>query len=156
VQKVSLASSSYSLSLQNLVQDDRISNTYSIQIAGRGREVRFTNPANAPATGANVLNLMKDSRRDIMIHCRVDKDQLLISSCRDGTWLGGGRVTIPSPGLGAPGKVVRLQVQAQSDHFFVTINDDGGHKYPYQLPYSDVTMGAVGSGLEYYTVYPNL
>jgi len=118
-------------------------------------EVRFTIPANAPATGAQVLNLMKDSLRNIMIHCRVDRDQLLINSCKDGTWLGG-KVTIPSPGLGAPGNVVRLQVQARSDHFFVTINGDGGHKYPYQLPYSDVNMGHVGIGLEYYMVYPNL
>jgi len=119
-------------------------------------EVCFTIPANAPATGANVLNLMKDSPRDIMIHCRVDKNQLLLSSCRDGTWLGGGRVEIPSPGLGTPGNVVTLRVQARSDHYFVTINKDDGHKYPYQLPYTDVNMAAVGSGLEYYTVFPHL
>jgi len=118
-------------------------------------EVRFTIPANAPATGAQVLNLMKDSLRDIMIHCRVDKNQLLMDSCKNGTWLARG-VTIPSPGLGTPGNVVTLRVQARSDHFFVTINGDDGHKYPYQQPYTDVNMAHVGKGLEYYMVFPHL
>jgi len=124
-------------------------------------EARFTIPRNPREVKANALRLMNnDSSRindDVMIRCRVDKDQLQLISRKDGTWLHDGKVIIPYPGLGASGNVVTLRVQARSDHFFVTINGDGGHKYPYQLPYTDVNMLRVKSGLEYYTVrFPHL
>jgi len=123
-------------------------------------EARFTIPSNPSATGANTFRLMKydswSDKYDVMIHCRVDKDQLHMSSRKDGTWLNDSRVKIPYPGLGAPNNVVTLRIQARSDHFFVHINNDSGHKYPYQLPYTDVNMARVKSGLEYLTVFPHL
>ena len=76
----------------------------------------------------HVLNLMKDDN-NIMIHCRVDANQLLLSTRKNGTWLSGTRVEIPYPGLGSAGNVVTLRIQARSDHFYVTINGDDGHKY---------------------------
>ena len=118
-------------------------------------DVRFKIPANPPTAGANVLNLMKDDN-NIMIHCRVDANQLLLSTRKNGTWLSGTRVEIPYPGLGSAGNVVTLRVQARPDHFYVTINGDDGHKYPYQLPYTDIIKGRVGSGLEYFVVFPHL
>jgi len=123
-------------------------------------EARFMIPLNAPGFQANCLNLLKfeswKDDHDVMIHCRIDKDQLLMSTKKDGTWLVDKEVVIPYPGLGTPGNVVTLRVQARYDHFFVTINGDRGHKYPYQLSYTDVNMAYVQSDLEFYIVFPHL
>ena len=114
-------------------------------------ETRFEIPANAPASGSNVFNLMKDDLSNIMIHMRVDRDRLVLNSCSNGTW--GSEFIINSQGIGTPGNLVTLRAEVRSDHFYVTVNGSDHYEFKYRLPYTDINKGFVGSGIKFYTIF---
>jgi len=114
-------------------------------------ETRFKIPANAQIQGAGVFNLMKNDLNNIMIHVRVDRDELGLNTCISGTW--GDQINVPCKGIGTPGNTVTIRVQARSDHFLITVNGKDLYQYKYRSSFTDINMGHTGSGLEYYTVF---
>ena len=123
-----------------------------------GVEVRV-----AALSGGNytAFNLQKDgSDTNVMIQVRIDPNQLVLNSMSNGVW--GSEVRLDKPGIGTPGNLVTLRIEARSDHFYITVNGEEHHEFKYRLPYTDINMGGVYSwhtikypDIKYYTVlYP--
>ena len=104
-------------------------------------ETRFANLSSGNYTA---FNLQKDSSdTNVMMHIRVDPDQLVLNSRSNGAW--GSEVRINKAGIGTPGKLVTLKIEARSDHFYITVNGEDHYEFKYRLPYTDINMGAVYS-----------
>ena len=99
---------------------------------------------NLSAGNYTAFNLQKDStEQNVMIHIRVDRNQLVLNSRDNGAW--GGEVRIDKSGVGTPGSQVKLRIEARSDHFYITVNETDHHEYQYRSPYTDVKQFAVYS-----------
>lgn len=110
-------------------------------------ETRFTATENASA-----MNFQKTDDQNIMIHVRVDRDQLVLNSRCNGAW--GSEVVIKSSGIGCPGNTVMLRIEARPEHFYITVNGKDYYEFKHRLPYTDVNMCAIGaSDIQYYTVF---
>ena len=69
-----------------------------------GVETRFANLSSGNYTA---FNLQKGSSvTNVMMHIRVDPDQLVLNSMSNGAW--GSEVRINKPGIGTPGKLVTI------------------------------------------------
>ena len=104
------------------------------------------------------FNLQKDSAElNVMIHIRIDPNHLVLNSRHNGAWES--EVKISKPGIGSPGNLVTLRIEARSDHFYITVNGSDHHEFKYRSPYTDIKMGAVFSwpkketDLKYYGVF---
>ena len=121
-----------------------------------GVEVRV-----AALTGGNytAFNLQKDSSEtNVMMSIRIDPDRLVLNSKSNGAW--GSEVRISKPGIGNPGNLVTLRIEARSEHFYITVNGEEHHEFSHRLPYTDINMGGVYSwpsvkvpDIKYYTVF---
>ena len=78
-------------------------------------ETHFTASENSSS-----MNLQKNDHENIMIHIRVDKDQLVFNTRTNGTW--GGEEYFNFSGIGSPGILVMLQIEPLPEHYYVTIN----------------------------------
>ena len=114
---------------------------------GMSVETRFTASENPSS-----MNFQKNDYENIMIHIRVDRDRLVFNSRSNGTW--GGEEYFNCSGIGCPGVLVMLRIEAQSDHFHVIINGKDTYQFKHRLPYTDVNMCAIGTtDIKYYTVF---
>ena len=114
---------------------------------GMSVETRFTASENPSS-----MNFQKNDYENIMIHIRVDRDRLVFNSRSNGTW--GGEEYFNSSGIGSPGVLVMLRIEARSDHFHVIINGKDTYQFKHRLPYTDVNMCAIGTtDIKYYTVF---
>ena len=110
-------------------------------------ETRFTASENPSS-----MNFQKNDYENIMIHIRVDRDRLVFNSRTNGTW--GREEYFNRSGIGSPGVLVMLRIEARSDYFYVTINGKDNYQYNHRLPYTDVNMCAIGTtDIKYYTVF---
>lgn len=105
-------------------------------------ETRFANLASGNYTAFNLQKGTGDST-DMMIHIRVDRNQLILNSRSNGAW--GSEVRIDKSGIGTPGNLVTLRIQARSDHFYITVNETDNYEFKYRLPFSDIDTGKVYS-----------
>ena len=114
---------------------------------GMSVETRFTASENPSS-----MNFQKNDYENIMIHIRVDRDRLVFNSRSNGTW--GGEEYFNCSGIGSPGVLVMLRIEARSDHFHVIINGKDTYQFKHRLPYTDVNMCAIGTtDIKYYTVF---
>ena len=114
---------------------------------GMAVETRFTASENPSS-----MNLQKTDYENIMIHIRVDRDRLVFNTRSNGTW--GGEEYFNRSGIGAPGVLVMLRIEARPEHFYVIINGKDNYQYRHRLPYTDVNMCAIGTtDIKYYTVF---
>ena len=114
---------------------------------GMSVETRFTASENPSS-----MNFQKNDYENIMIHIRVDRDRLVFNSRSNGTW--GGEEYFNCSGIGCPGVLVMLRIEARSDHFHVIINGKDTYQFMHRLPYTDVNMCAIGTtDIKYYTVF---
>ena len=101
---------------------------------------------------ASSMNLQKNDFENVMIHIRVDRDRLVFNTRTNSVW--GGEESFSSSGVGSPGTLVILRIEARSDHFYITINRKDNYKYKYRLPYTDVNMCSIGTtNIKHYTVF---
>ena len=111
-------------------------------------ETRFTASENL-----NSMSFQKNNDNNIMIHIRVDRDRLAMNSRTNGTW--GCEEYFNCSGIGCPGVLVMLRIEAQSEYFYVTINGKDYYQFNHRLlPFTDVNMCAIRTtDIKHYTVF---
>ena len=114
-------------------------------------ETQFTNLS---AGNYSAFNLMKDDiEQNVMIHIRVDLNQLVLNTRTNGSW--GSEVRFDKPGVGTPGQLVTLRATIRSDHFDILVNKTDTYRYDYRTPWTEIKKGYVHSWQDFDTAIKN-
>ena len=134
------------------LQVDNIFKMAQIQLPGFRVGMAVETSFTAGSTNPSAIDLQKNDNQNIMLHIRVDRDRLVMNTKTNDAW--GGEEYFNSIGIGSPGKLLTLRVEAQSDCFHVIINGKDTYNYKYRLPVTDVNMCVISTpDIKYYTVF---